>query len=206
MLSPTGGARRRSARPPRLSVRDRLKPPRTPALEPGYTFMDSANWRSTPPARRTTSCWSSTTAMPVTPKVLDSAMYLGRALQFAGDFDAAYLHIRNATTEPPTSSAATAGVWRTAVGCVPLEIERGDLKPRSPALAGRSRSTSNSRNQHAGSLSPVRLLGQALLVSRAAVRRPNVSRRRFDCRWRQNPRRASCIRAPARVALATWAL
>ena len=63
------------------------------------------------------------------PKVMDSSMYYGRALQFVGDFDAAYAQIRNATT----GAADVFGDDSRMVGellsaCVPLEIECGDLK------------------------------------------------------------------------------
>ena len=63
------------------------------------------------------------------PKVIDSTMYYGQALQFVGDFDAAYEQIRDATT----GAASVFGDDSRMVGellsaCVPLEIECGDLK------------------------------------------------------------------------------
>jgi serine/threonine-protein kinase len=104
------------------------------------------------------------------PKVLDSAMYLGRALQFAGDFDAAYLHIRNATTGTASvfgSDSRMAGELLSA--CVPLEIERGDLKT---AIASARRSIAIYLElQEPGTpdhSARTRLLGQALLTSRAS--------------------------------------
>jgi len=104
------------------------------------------------------------------PKVMDSAMYYGRALQFAGNFDAAYEYIRNATTRTATlfgSDSRMVGELLSA--CVLLEIERGDLKL---AVANARRSLAiYLEQQESGSMvhsGQMRLLGQALVVSRAA--------------------------------------
>jgi tetratricopeptide (TPR) repeat protein len=103
------------------------------------------------------------------PRVMDSAMYYGRALQFAGDFDPAYRQIRDAAT----GSAKVFGSDSRMVGellsaCVPLEIERGDLRT---AIASARRSVAiYLEQQEPGTpdhAARVRLLGHALLASRA---------------------------------------
>ncbi len=112
------------------------------------------------------------------PKVMDSAMYYGRALQFVGDFDGAYGHIRNATTGAATvfgSDSRMVGELLSA--CVPLEIERGDLRV---AVASARRSIAIYVQQQEPRTpdhsARVRLLGHALLASRA----PGEAAERLD--------------------------
>jgi tetratricopeptide (TPR) repeat protein len=102
------------------------------------------------------------------PKVMDSAMYYGRALQFVGDFDAAYEQIRNAATGSATLFGGESRmVGELLAACVPLEIERGDLRV---AVANARRSIAIYLEQQepgtADHAARVRLLGHALLASR----------------------------------------
>jgi eukaryotic-like serine/threonine-protein kinase len=105
------------------------------------------------------------------PKVMDSAMYYGRALQFGGDFDGAYTHIRSAVD----GAARTFGGDSRMLGellsaSVPLQIERGDL-PLAVADARRSIEIYLAEQEpgtpdHAAR---VRQLGHALIMSRQSA-------------------------------------
>jgi tetratricopeptide (TPR) repeat protein len=105
------------------------------------------------------------------PKVIDSAMYYGRALQFGGDFERAYQHIRRATDDAARVFGSDSRMEGELLGaCVLLEIERGDLR-RAVASARRSVEIYLAE-QEPGTpdhSARVRLLGHALLMSRASA-------------------------------------
>lgn len=103
------------------------------------------------------------------PKVMYSAMYYGQALRFAGDFDAAYAHIRDATNAAARKFGNDSRmVGELLSGGVLIQIELGDL---GPAVASARRSIAIYLEQQepgtADHAARVRELGHALLASRA---------------------------------------